>query len=179
MNLPSGNFPLVLIAIGSVALASGLQSESAQENQEKPQQKKQSRAEQRQEMRKEEGKQQAITRTQIFMREKLQICNQILRGLSSDEFGDVTKGADRLMDMSKRSHWLRANNPVYAQDTADFVANVQLLRTMGEDENLAGATLAYSQLMVRCSDCHGHMRGPKVAMLGQEPNLFLAHSDQR
>lgn len=179
MNPPAGKLSLSIIAvvaIGSITLASGLPPDVTQESEE-PQ--KHSRAEQRQEMREEEGKLQTLTRTQIFMREKLQICNQILRGLSSDEFEDVTNGADRLLNMSKRSHWLRANNPVYAQDTADFVANVRLLRSMSEHENLAGATLAYSQLIVRCSDCHSHARGPKVALFEPGQARLVARVDRK
>lgn len=174
MSLPKSKIFVATIAISSVALAAGLKSEPNQKTEE-PQ--KQSRAEQRKKMREEEGKLQAISPTQVFMREKLQISNQILRGLSSDEFDDVTKGADRLMDMSKRSHWLRANNPVYAQDTVDFVDTVRLLRSMGEDENLAGATLAYSQLMIRCSDCHSHVRGPKVAVIDLQDEQLFARRD--
>ncbi len=172
MNRPAKTLVAVLIGIASVAAASGLRQSSVVK--EEPTQER-AKPEQ-QEADATEGRVKALSRTQIFMRQKLQICDQILGGISTDEFEDITKGADRLLDMSKRSHWLHASNPAYAQDSADFVANVRLLRSMAEDKNLAGATLAYSQLVVRCSDCHRHVRGPKVAGVSfRRRDQILAH----
>jgi len=170
MNAPTKTLLAVLIGIVSVAAASGLPRSSVQEEkhaQEDAQSDKKKAGETQNRVR-------PLSRTQIFMRQKLQICDQILRGISTDEFDDITKGTDRLLDMSKRSHWLHASNPAYAQDSADFVANVRLLRSMAEDKNLQGATLAYSQLVVRCSDCHRHVRGPKVAVFNLRSDQVLA-----
>ncbi|MFK7820367.1 MAG: hypothetical protein AB8G99_16720 [Planctomycetaceae bacterium] len=154
---------LTLVAILAIAVTRG---HSGQNSQIEQQTDSQARSEAKRKQREQENQLGPITPTQIFMRDKLRISNQILRGLSTDEFDDVISGADRLTKMSKRSHWQRAGNPVYAQDTADFLDNIRLLRGMAEDKNQAGATLAFSQLMVRCSDCHNHVRSPKVAVLG-------------
>lgn len=101
----------------------------------------------------------------VFMRAKLKSCNRILKGLTSDDPQEVKFGVDELVAMSKKAMWHQKRTPVYVQDTADFVANVELLSLLTEQENMPAATLAFSQLMVRCNDCHSHVRVPKLAAL--------------
>ena len=101
----------------------------------------------------------------VFMQEKLKACDQVLQGIANEDHKQIAGAANKLMAMSKRALWRQRATAVYTQDTVDFVANVTLLRKMADADNLPGATLAYSQLIVRCADCHGHVRIPKVAQL--------------
>ncbi len=109
----------------------------------------------------------AVAATQdvrVFMQKKLKSCSAILEGLANDDFRGIQDGADELIAMSKRAMWQHQQTPGYVQDTADFVATVELLLRMAEAENAQAATLAYSQVIVRCADCHSHVRAPKLAM---------------
>jgi hypothetical protein len=108
---------------------------------------------------------QADTDVSVFMQEKLKSCDQVLRGIATQDHRQIKEAANKLIAMSKRALWRQKATAVYTQDTVDFVANVEFLGDMADAENLSGATLASSQLVVRCADCHSHVRTPKVARL--------------
>lgn len=102
---------------------------------------------------------------QIFMQQKLKSSGETMAGIATGDFEKIKSGASKMVAMSKRTMWKQSQTPVYTQYTVDFVSNAQELVKAADAQNLEAASYAFSHLMVRCADCHSHVRSDKVASL--------------
>jgi len=101
-----------------------------------------------------------------FMREKLELSQRVLEGLTSEDYDLIIAKGTRLSAMSKEADWRVFENPDYDQQSATFRRHVNSLIKAAKDRNLDAATLAYVRLTMSCVDCHKLVRGKLVASAG-------------
>ena len=100
-----------------------------------------------------------------FMRDKLELAQGILEGLSVENYDLITSRAQRLSAMSQQADWKVFENPDYEQQSLAFRRNVDSLTKAAKNKNLDGATLAYVRVTMSCIECHKYVRGRLVASL--------------
>jgi len=93
-----------------------------------------------------------------WMRKKLEYSQEILAGLSREDFDTVTRNARSMNALGQLEKWFRANTPEYRAQLKLFrSANEQLIR-QSEEKNLDGAAFAYMQATLSCVNCHRTVR---------------------
>jgi len=107
-------------------------------------------------------RQQLRSKVALFMRAKLINSQNVLEGLTTENFDLIRQGAERMIVMSKAAEWRVGGGEVYTQDTAQFVAAAQDLIKQSKERNVDGATLSYLQLTMNCITCHKHIREEKT-----------------
>ena len=100
-----------------------------------------------------------------FMREKLELSQGVLEGLTKEDYGLVLSKSSRLGAMTKEADWRIFENPDYDQQSILFRRQVNALKKAARDKNLDAATLAYVRMTMNCVDCHKLVRGKLVASL--------------
>jgi hypothetical protein len=94
----------------------------------------------------------------IWMKQKLRASQEILRGLADADFQSIGANAQSMNVMEHLERWIRADRPEYRTQLKLFeFADRELIRAASE-QNLDGATLAYTQLTVSCVNCHKLVR---------------------
>jgi hypothetical protein len=95
----------------------------------------------------------------IWMRQKVTASQQILEGLTREDYELIRVNAQAMHFMGYLESWARSDTPGYREQMQSFgFANGALVRA-AKDKNLDGATLAYTQLAVSCVQCHKIVRG--------------------
>lgn len=112
-----------------------------------------------------------------FMRDKLELSQQVLEGLATENFELITVKGAKLSAMSKEADWRVFENPDYDQQSITFRRHVDSLVRAARDKNLDAATLAYVRVTMSCVDCHKLVRGKLVAA-GEEPDPALLAAQQ-
>lgn len=102
-----------------------------------------------------------------FMRGKLEASENVLEGLVTEDFTKIRDGADQMRVMSQQAAWNVLQTPDYAQYSAEFQRNAKSLSNAAAKKDLDAATLAYTQVMLTCVNCHKHVRGAKIADVGR------------
>lgn len=103
--------------------------------------------------------------TKEFMRDKLELAQGILEGLSVENYELIISRSQRLSAMSQEADWKVFENPDYEQQSIAFRRNVDALTKAAKNKNLDGATLAYVRVTMSCIECHKYVRGRLVAGL--------------
>jgi hypothetical protein len=96
-----------------------------------------------------------------LMRTKLEAAQQILEGLTLEDYALITKGAKALKSISKASAWevpTIPNADDYITYTAEFQRLTDELSRKAKDKNIDGATLVYFRLTTSCVNCHKYVR---------------------
>ena len=94
----------------------------------------------------------------IWMRQKLRASQEILKDLASADFQAIGANAQAMNVMEHLEKWARAQRPGYQTQLRLFeFANRELIRGSSQ-KNLDAATLAYTQLVVSCVNCHKLVR---------------------
>jgi cytochrome c556 len=101
-----------------------------------------------------------------FMRDKLELSQKLLEGLTVENYEVIASSAQRLSAMSQEATWQVFENPDYVQYSVDFRKHVNALRRAALKKDLDGATLAYVRVTMSCVDCHKYVRGRLVAQAG-------------
>lgn len=102
------------------------------------------------------------------MREKLELSQGVLEGLTKEDYGLVLSKSSRLGAMTKEADWRIFENPDYDQQSILFRRQVNALKKAARDKNLDAATLAYVRMTMSCVDCHKLVRGKLVASLRKQ-----------
>lgn len=103
--------------------------------------------------------------TKEFMRDKLELAQGILEGLSVENYDLIISRSQKLSAMSQQVDWKVFENPDYEQQSMAFRRNVDALTKAAKNKNLDGATLAYVRVTMSCVECHKYVRGRLVASL--------------
>jgi len=98
-----------------------------------------------------------------FMRKKLESSQSVLEGLAVEDFELIAKGAKQLRATSAAAEFMVVNDPIYAQEAADFGKIIDKLAKAAKEKRLDGATLAYVDMTMSCVECHKYVRGVLVA----------------
>jgi hypothetical protein len=100
-------------------------------------------------------------KSSIWMKKKLELSQNILAGLTESDFEKIRANAEAMGFLGYLEKWVRADRPDYKRQISHFeFANQELIR-QARDENVEGATLAYTQLTVSCVQCHKIVRDVK------------------
>jgi hypothetical protein len=103
---------------------------------------------------------QDVQRSEL-MRKKLEFSQDILESLTLGETAKVPAKARALRRLSQAAEWEVPTIPnveQYGAFTTDFQRLCSELVQKAQDDNLDGATLAYSRLVVTCVHCHKYVR---------------------
>lgn len=94
----------------------------------------------------------------FWMQQKLRLSEQLLGGLASGDFDKIGEAADVLKGLNMLESFVRRKPASYGTQLKLFQFAVEELQRSAQDDNLAGATLAFNQLTISCVNCHKHMR---------------------
>ncbi len=98
-----------------------------------------------------------------FMRDKLELSQQALEGITMEDFDLLIAKGTKLSAMTKEADWKMFENPDYDQQSRLFRRQVDSMVKAAKDKNLDAATLAYVRMTMSCVDCHKLVRGKLVA----------------
>lgn len=112
--------------------------------------------------------------TKEFMRDKLELSQKVLEGLTTEDYDLIIAKATKLSAMTQEADWRAFENPDYDQHSATFRRHADALVRSAKSKNLDGATLAYVRLTMSCVDCHKFVRGRIVARAGSTPSGQIA-----
>lgn len=96
-----------------------------------------------------------------LMRKKLEFSQAILESLTLGQTAKLPDQARALRRLSQAAEWEVPTIPNFEQYgafTTDFQRLCSELVRKAQDDNLDGATLAYSRLVVTCVHCHKYVR---------------------
>ena len=95
----------------------------------------------------------------IWMKQKLVASQNILGGLTKEDYEVIEKNAQSMLVVGYLEKWIRADTPGYQKLMKDFEYANKALTLAAREKNLDAATLAYFQLTVSCVHCHRVVRG--------------------
>jgi hypothetical protein len=107
----------------------------------------------------------ADTGTQEVMKDKLGHSQEILKGITTENFDLILLNAQKLNRLSHATGWFTRQTPEYELFTNELRRHTDSLGKAAKNKNLDAATLAYVQMTMSCVACHKYMRGAKLASL--------------
>jgi hypothetical protein len=103
--------------------------------------------------------------TATIMREKLVYSQEILRGITVEDYEAIQVNAQKLSRLSHATGWYSRQTPEYELFTAELRRHTDGLVKAAKAKNVDAATLSYMQLTMNCVACHKYIRGAKTASL--------------
>ena len=101
------------------------------------------------------------------MRVKLRHAQQVLEGLTLEDYDLISENADKMSLLSSATQWQVIQSPEYVRRSGEFRRATDALAAAAKNKNLDGATLAYVRMTMRCVDCHKYVRSVRQARLGK------------
>jgi len=92
------------------------------------------------------------------MRQKLAYSQQVLVGITLEDYGLVANNAKKLVELSNKTNWYSRQVPEYELFLNEFRRNAQELMKAGQEKNLDAASVAYGQMTLSCISCHKFIR---------------------
>ena len=92
------------------------------------------------------------------MRQKVAYSQQVLVGITLEDFGLIADNAKKLVELSNKTNWYSRQVPEYELFLNEFRRNAQQLTEAGQQKNLDAASLAYVQMTSSCVSCHKFIR---------------------
>jgi cytochrome c556 len=92
------------------------------------------------------------------MRQKVTYSQQVLVGITLEDYGLIAKNAGKLVELSNKTNWYSRQVPEYELFLNEFRRNAQHLTEAGQQKNLDAASLAYVQMTLSCVSCHKFIR---------------------
>ncbi len=103
-----------------------------------------------------------------IMHEKLDLAQNVLKGLVLEDFGQIQKDCEKLKDLNLNTQWAKRNSPEYRRFSTEFHWAVDKIQKQAKEENLDAATLGVTQMVVSCVQCHKLVRDGENQMLGMD-----------
>lgn len=92
------------------------------------------------------------------MRQKVAYSQQVLVGITLEDYGLIANNAQKLLELSNKTNWYSRQVPEYELFLNEFRRNAQELMEAGQQKNLNAASLAYVQMTLSCVSCHKFIR---------------------
>jgi hypothetical protein len=102
---------------------------------------------------------------QAFMRLKLAHAQDVLEGLATEDFGKISRGAQKLRALAVDASWNVYETEEYALYSREFIDAARQMGASAREKNIDAAALAYVQLTLTCVQCHKHVRDVRTARL--------------
>ena len=111
------------------------------------------------------------------MRQKVAYSQQVLVGITLEDYGLIATNAKKLMELSNKTNWYSRQVPEYELFLNEFRRNAQELREAGRQKNLDAASLAYVQMTLSCVSCHKFIRQSSGtgSILDFRPRLYVGN----
>ncbi len=93
-----------------------------------------------------------------FMRAKLVHAQEVLKGLTLEDYDRIAKHAQQISLLSLESNWNVIQTPEYVRRSREFRQTSHDLAKAAKKKNLDGATLAYVKMTFDCVNCHKYLR---------------------
>jgi len=100
----------------------------------------------------------AADRVAGFMRAKLGHSQNVLEGLSTEDYDLIERGAQELSLASLDSNWQVLQTEDYVRQSAEFRRSCDALKKAAQEKNLDGATVAWMDVTLKCVQCHKYVR---------------------
>lgn len=97
----------------------------------------------------------------VWMRKKLDLSRNILGGIASGDFDEISKNAQAMRTLSKFESFVRRGTPGYRPQVDFFEHSLDEIIRHAENKNLEGATLGFNHLTHSCVSCHKQLREKK------------------
>jgi cytochrome c556 len=92
------------------------------------------------------------------MRKKVAYSQQVLVGITLEDYGLIANNAKKLVELSNKTNWYSRQVPEYELFLNEFRRNAEQLMEAGKRKNLDAASLAYVQMTLSCVSCHKYIR---------------------
>ena len=92
------------------------------------------------------------------MRKKVAYSQQVLVGITLEDYGLIANNAEKLVELSNKINWYSRQVPEYELFLNEFRRNAEQLMEAGKRKNLDAASLAYVQMTLSCVSCHKFIR---------------------
>lgn len=92
------------------------------------------------------------------MRKKVAYSQQVLVGITLEDYGLIANNAEKLVELSNKTNWYSRQVPEYELFLNEFRRNAEQLMEAGKRKNLDAASLAYGQMTLSCVSCHKFLR---------------------
>ena len=94
----------------------------------------------------------------IWMKKKLDYSQNILAGLTAEDFDKIVDNARAMKVLGKFEAFFRSRNAAYTRQLQVFEdTNDEIIR-QADNDNVEGVTLAFTQLTSNCVNCHKVLR---------------------
>lgn len=94
----------------------------------------------------------------FWMEQKLKYSQSILNGLATEDYELISKNAMAMKGLNKVEFFVRQRPAGYRTQLKNFQYSIDEVLKHAEDENLAGATLGFTQMTISCVNCHKQLR---------------------
>lgn len=92
------------------------------------------------------------------MRQKVAYSQQVLVGITQEDYGIIVNNAEKLVELSNKTNWYSRQVPEYELFLNEFRRNAEQLIEAGKRKNLDAVSLAYVQMTLSCVSCHKFIR---------------------
>jgi hypothetical protein len=92
------------------------------------------------------------------MRKKVAYSQQVLVGITLEDYGLIANNAEKLVELSNKTNWYSRQVPEYELFLNEFRRNAEELMKVSQQKNLDAASLAYVQMTLSCVSCHKFIR---------------------
>ena len=94
----------------------------------------------------------------IWMKKKLDYSQNILAGVTSEDFDKIADNARAMKGLGKFEAFVRSRNAAYTRQLQTFEEiNDEIIR-QADNDNVEGVALAFTQLTINCINCHKVLR---------------------
>ncbi|MDP6556840.1 MAG: hypothetical protein QGF59_28010 [Pirellulaceae bacterium] len=94
----------------------------------------------------------------FWMKKKLSYSQEILNGLATEDYELIQKNAMAMKGLNRIEFFVRRKPEGYRTQLKTFQFSVDELVRNAEDDDLDGATLAFTQMTISCVNCHKVLR---------------------
>ena len=92
----------------------------------------------------------------VIMEKKLECAQELFAAVTTGDFEEVNRQAQKLRLLSQEAGWNRLQTPEYMRLSADFRGSTSQIEAAADEKNLDAVGLAFVKLSITCIDCHRH-----------------------
>lgn len=104
-----------------------------------------------------------------LMDDKLEAAKKLLEGIALENYSQISRSAEKLIQISKTAEWLVHKTPRYELHSNEFRRAADNLTTKAKAKNIDGVALAYMELTMSCVRCHQYVRELRDVNLSPSP----------
>jgi cytochrome c556 len=96
---------------------------------------------------------------ETIMQRKLEHAHSLFQALMFENFDVLDRNSERLQRLSEASNWNVIRTHEYTSHNSEFGRAVDALRKAAQEKDLDAAALAYTEMALKCVQCHKYVRG--------------------